>query len=61
MVDAAGGDPLDPERPGFIGGDGAFCQAPPVDTQRAAGHRFRQVPLGLNVPAAAGPAGCAGL
>lgn len=27
VVDAAGGDPRDPERPGLAAGHGAFCQA----------------------------------
>ena len=44
MVDAAGSDPLDPERPGFVGGNGAFCQTPPADAQRAAGTDFGKSP-----------------
>ena len=41
-------------------GDGAIRQAAPANAQRAAGNRFRQVNVGLDVPAVAGPAGCAG-
>ena len=33
MVDADGGDPRDPERPGLAGGDGAIRQAAPPGTQ----------------------------
>ena len=57
VVDAAGGDPLDPERPGLTGGDGAICQTLSPDPQRAARHGFRQVALGFQVQAAASPAG----
>lgn len=60
-VDAAGGDSLDPERPGFVSVNGAIRQMPPADAQRAAGNRFRQVAIGLDVPAAVGPVGSAGL
>lgn len=58
VVDAVSGDPLDPEQPGFTGGDGAICQTPPADAQRIAGHRFRNVALRFHLPAAVDPAGC---
>jgi len=58
VVDAAGGDPRDPERPGFAAGHGAFCQAAPQDAERAAWHPYRQAALVLNLPGAAGAARC---
>ena len=44
MVDAAGGDPLDPERPGFAGGDGAICQTPPATLNELLGTEFGKSP-----------------
>ena len=61
MVDAAGGDPLDPERPGFTDGHGAFCQTLPQDTQRDSRNGFRQVTVGFHLSLASGAVGCAGL
>jgi len=57
VVDAAGGDPGHPERPGLAGRDAGIPQTPPADAQQAAGNRFRQVAIGLDDQAAAGPAG----
>ena len=59
-MNAAGGDPVDPERPGLSGGDGAIRQTPSPDAQRVTGYRVQQVAFGLDVPAAAGAVGCAG-
>ena len=61
VVDAARGDPVEPERPGLTGGDGAIRQTPPSDAQRAAGNGFRQVAVGFHLSLAAGAVGCAGL
>ena len=35
LVDAAGGDSLDPEEPGLTGADGALCRTEPTGLMRA--------------------------
>ncbi len=58
VVDAAGGNPGHSQQPGFAARDGAFCQTPPQDHQRAARHPCGQPAVGFDLPFAALSARC---
>jgi len=64
VVDAAGGDPGDPPLRARLTPTAARArwlawsirETPSPDARQAAGHRFRQVAIGFQIHAAAGPA-----